>query len=54
MSGGLEEYFVSDERQWHRIPDWISWNEAALIEPYTIAAQVHCTRCVGTESFTRA
>ena len=43
MSGGLEEYFVSDERQWHRIPDWISWNEAALIEPYTIAAQV-CAR----------
>lgn len=43
MSGGMEEYFVSDERQWHRIPDWITWNQAALIEPYTIAAQV-CAR----------
>lgn len=43
MSGGMQEYFVSDENQWHKIPDWISWNEAALIEPYTIAAQV-CTR----------
>lgn len=43
MSGGMEEYFVADEKQWHRIPDWITWNEAALIEPYTIAAQV-CAR----------
>jgi len=43
MSGGMEEYFVAEEKQWHKIPDWITWNEAALIEPYTIAAQV-CSR----------
>lgn len=43
MSGGMEEYFVADEKQWHKIPDWITWNQAALIEPYTIASQV-CAR----------
>lgn len=43
ISGGMEEYFVADERQWHKLPDWISWNEAALIEPYTIASQI-CAR----------
>ena len=43
MSGGMEEFFVADEKQWHKIPDWITWEEAALIEPYTIAAQV-CAR----------
>ena len=43
MSGGMEEYFVAGEHQWHKLPDWISWDEAALIEPYTIAGQV-CSR----------
>lgn len=43
MSGGMEDFFVADERQWHKIPDWITWNEAALIEPYTIGAHV-CAR----------
>ena len=43
MEGGLEEYFVADEKQWHLLPDSISWNEAALIEPYTVAAHV-CSR----------
>jgi len=43
MSGGMEEFFVADEKQWHKIPDWITWNEAALIEPYTIGAHV-CAR----------
>lgn len=43
MSGGMEEFFVAPEQQWHKIPDWISWNEAALIEPFTIAYQV-CDR----------
>lgn len=42
-SGGMEEYFVAEERQWHKLPDWITWNQAALIEPYTIASQV-CAR----------
>ena len=43
MSGGMEEFFVAPEKQWHRIPDWVTWNEAALIEPCTIGAQV-CAR----------
>lgn len=43
MEGGLEEYFVADEKQWHKLPDYITWNEAALIEPYTVAAQT-CAR----------
>ncbi len=43
MSGGMEEFFVANERQWHKIPDWITWEQAALIEPYTIGAQI-CSR----------
>lgn len=43
MSGGLEEYFVANEKQWHKIPDSITWNEAACIEPYTIAGHA-CAR----------
>ncbi len=39
----MEELFVAPQRQWHRLPDWITWDQAALIEPYTIAAQV-CAR----------
>lgn len=42
-NGGWQEYFVADEKQWHKIPDWVTWEEAALVEPYTIAGQV-CTR----------
>lgn len=42
-SGGWEEYFVADDKQWHKLPDWVTWEEAALVEPYTIAGQV-CTR----------
>ena len=43
MSGGWQEYYVADEKQWHHIPDWMTWDLAAMVEPYTIAAQV-CTR----------
>lgn len=43
MDGGFEEYFAADEAQWHLIPDWATWEQAALIEPYTIAAQT-CSR----------
>ncbi len=39
-NGGWQEYFVADEKQWHHIPDWITWEMAALVEPYTIAGQV--------------
>lgn len=39
----MEEYFVAKEQQWHKIPDWVTWNEAAMVEPYTIGAQT-CAR----------
>ena len=38
--GGWQEYFCAPEKQWHKIPDWMTWVQAALVEPYTIAAQV--------------
>ena len=41
MSGGCEEYWMSEEKQWHKIPDWMTWKQAALVEPYTIGAQVN-------------
>jgi threonine dehydrogenase-like Zn-dependent dehydrogenase len=42
-SGGMAEYFVADCSQWHILPDAVTWEEAALIEPYTIGAQI-CAR----------
>lgn len=39
MSGGWQEYYCAPEKQWHKISDWMTWKEAALVEPYTIAAQ---------------
>lgn len=40
IDGGWQEYYCAQENQWHKIPDWITWEQATLIEPYTIAAQV--------------
>ena len=40
IDGGWQEYYCAPSRQWHRIPDWVTWTEAALVEPYTIGAQV--------------
>lgn len=39
-NGGWQEYYCAQEKQWHKIPDWMTWVQAALVEPYTIAAQV--------------
>lgn len=39
-SGGWQEYYCAPEKQWHKIPDWMTYTQAALVEPYTIAAQV--------------
>lgn len=39
MDGGCQELFCAAEKQWHKIPDWMTWEQAALVEPYTIAAQ---------------
>ena len=38
--GGWQEYYCAPEKQWHKIPDTMTWIQAALVEPYTIAAQV--------------
>lgn len=46
--GGMEEYYVAPESQWHKMPDYMTWEEGALIEPYTIAAQVCMRGEVGT------
>ena len=39
IDGGFCEYLVADEKQFHKIPDTLSFQQAAMIEPYTIAAQ---------------
>jgi 2-desacetyl-2-hydroxyethyl bacteriochlorophyllide A dehydrogenase len=38
--GGFQEYVVVPERNLHPFSGNLSWEEAALIEPFTIAAQV--------------
>ena len=37
--GGFCEYFVADEGNFHKVPDSLPFEHAALIEPCTIAAQ---------------
>ena len=37
--GGFCEYLVANERNFHKVPDGISFEQAALVEPFTIAAQ---------------
>lgn len=43
IDGGFQEYMLAEEKQLHKIPDGISFPQAALIEPYTIGAQA-CQR----------
>lgn len=38
--GGFQEYIVIPEKNLYPFPNDIAWEEAALIEPFTIAAQV--------------
>lgn len=38
--GGYQEYVAVAERNAHKLPENLSWEIAALVEPYTIAAQV--------------
>ncbi len=40
MNGGFQEFYCAPERQWHKIPEGVTWAQAALAEPYTIAHQV--------------
>lgn len=39
-NGGCQEYYVQPEQNWHKIPDSLSWEQAVMIEPYTIGAQM--------------
>jgi len=39
IDGGFCEYLVSDEKNFHKFPDAVSYEQAVLVEPYTIAAQ---------------
>jgi 2-desacetyl-2-hydroxyethyl bacteriochlorophyllide A dehydrogenase len=43
VDGGFQEYLVLPQESIYRIPDHLSWDEAALVEPFTIAEQV-CSR----------
>lgn len=38
--GGCAEYVIVPEANLHILPEGLSWDEAALIEPFTIGAQV--------------
>ncbi|MDK2789050.1 MAG: hypothetical protein PWP07_2295 [Epulopiscium sp.] len=38
--GGYREYMVLPQNSIHKIPKELSWEEAVLIEPFTIAAQI--------------
>ncbi|MDE3251705.1 MAG: zinc-binding alcohol dehydrogenase family protein [Bacteroidota bacterium] len=43
VDGGYQEYLVLPEESIYRIPDGLTWEEAIMIEPFTIAEQV-CSR----------
>lgn len=43
VDGGYQEYLVLPQESIYPIPPHLSWEEAVLIEPFTIAAQV-CSR----------
>ncbi|MBV9986782.1 MAG: zinc-binding alcohol dehydrogenase family protein [Chitinophagaceae bacterium] len=43
VDGGFQEYLVLPQQNIYHIPDQLSWEEAAMIEPFTIAEQV-CSR----------
>jgi L-gulonate 5-dehydrogenase len=43
VDGGYQEYIVMPQESVHRIPDHLLWEEAVMIEPFTIAEQT-CSR----------
>ena len=43
VDGGYQEYLVLPHSSVYKIPDALSWEEAVMIEPFTIAEQV-CSR----------
>lgn len=40
VDGGYQEFIVLPQENIHKIPDSLSWEEAIMIEPFTIAEQV--------------
>ncbi|MGE0018720.1 MAG: zinc-binding alcohol dehydrogenase family protein [Draconibacterium sp.] len=43
VDGGYQEFVVVPQESIYRIPDHVSWEDAILIEPFTVAEQV-CSR----------
>jgi 2-desacetyl-2-hydroxyethyl bacteriochlorophyllide A dehydrogenase len=43
--GGMADYYTVDERRLHVIPDALTWEQAAMIEP--LATPVHAVRLAG-------
>lgn len=39
VDGGFQEYIVAKERMVHKFPDYLTFEQATLIEPYTIGEQ---------------
>jgi len=47
VDGGYQEYIVMPQESVHLIPEHLSWEEAVMIEPFTIAEQT-CSRAALT------
>ena len=47
VDGGYQEFIVMPQESVHRIPEYLSWEEAVMIEPFTIAEQT-CSRAALT------
>jgi len=47
--GGCQEYYMQPERNWHKIPRELTWEQAVMIEPYTIGAQMIARGRVGPD-----
>ncbi len=41
MDGGFQEYTLADEKQLYKIPEGVTFEQAAMVEPYTIAMQAN-------------
>lgn len=41
VDGGFQEYFRASQKQLHKFPEGITFEQAALIEPFTIGAQAN-------------
>jgi 2-desacetyl-2-hydroxyethyl bacteriochlorophyllide A dehydrogenase len=49
VDGGYQQYLVVPQQAVYRIPPNLSWEEAIMIEPFTIAAQVCSRAAAGAE-----